>query len=163
MPQFDPSTFSSQIFWLIISFFVLYWVVARFAIPRIGDILEQRARVVQDDLDRAESLKTEAEQALADYEAAMAEAHGQARALMFKVSQEAKVAAEERNKAIGAELTEQISSAEQRIAAARDDAMTSLSSIAAEAAQDAAARIAGIDVYKGDADAAVGTAMKGSN
>ena len=72
MPQFDPSTFSSQIFWLIISFFVLYWVVARFAIPRIGGILEQRARVVQDDLDRAESLKTEAEQALADYEAAMA-------------------------------------------------------------------------------------------
>ena len=162
MPQFDPSTFSSQIFWLIISFFVLYWVVARFAIPRIGDILEQRARVVQDDLDRAESLKTEAEQALAGYEAAMAEAHGQARALMFKVSQEAKAAAEERNRAIGAELTEQISAAEQRIAAARDDAMTSLSSIAAEAAQDAAARIAGIDVSKGDADAAVGTAMKGS-
>ena len=162
MPQFDPSTFSSQIFWLIISFFVLYWVVARFAIPRIGGILEQRARVVQDDLDRAESLKTEAEQALADYEAAMAEAHGQARALMFKVSQEAKAAAEERNRAIGAELTEQISSAEQRIAAARDDAMASLSSIAADAAQDAAARIAGIDVSKGDADAAVGTAMKGS-
>jgi len=92
----------------------------------------------------------------------MAEAHGQARALMFKVSQEAKAAAEERNRAIGAELTKQISAAEQRIAAARDDAMASLSSIAADAAQDAAARIAGIDVSKGDADAAVGTAMKGS-
>ncbi len=162
MPQFDPSTFSSQIFWLIISFIGLYLIVARFAIPRIGDILEQRARVVQDDLDRAESLKAEAEQALANYEAAMAEARGQARALMYKVQQEAKAAAEARNKAIGEELTAQIGEAERRIAAARDAAMFSLSSIAAEAAQDAAARIAGIDVSKGDADSAVGAAMKES-
>lgn len=162
MPQFDPSTFASQIFWLFISFVVLYWVVARFAIPRIGDILEQRARVVQDDLDRAESLKSEAEQALADYEAAMAEAHGQARTLTLQVQQEAKAEAEERNRAIGEELTAQIAEAEQRIAQARDDAMASLSSIAAEAAQEAASRIAGLDVSKADADSAVGTAMKGS-
>ena len=60
MPQFDPSTFSSQLFWLLICFLVLYWIVAKFAVPRIGDILEQRGRVVQDDLDRAESLKGEA-------------------------------------------------------------------------------------------------------
>lgn len=162
MPQFDPSTFPSQIFWLIVSFLILYWVIARFAIPRIGDILEQRARVVQDDLDRAESLKTEAEQAMADYEAAMAGAHEQARALMFKVQEEAKAAAEERNKEIGAELTAQIAEAEQRIAAARDEAMTGLASIAAEAAQEAAARIAGLDVAKDMADSAVSSAMKGS-
>ncbi|MBT7451768.1 MAG: F0F1 ATP synthase subunit B', partial [Rhodospirillaceae bacterium] len=44
MPQFDPSTFSSQLFWLLICFVVLYWVISKFAIPRIGDILEQRER-----------------------------------------------------------------------------------------------------------------------
>ena len=57
MPQFDPSTFSSHLFWLVISFVALYWVVSKFAIPRIADILEQRERVVQDDLDRAERSK----------------------------------------------------------------------------------------------------------
>ena len=162
MPQFDPSSFPSQLFWLIVSFVTLYWVVSRFAIPRIGDILEQRERVVQDDLDRAETLKADAEKALADYEAAMADAREQARALMSKVTDEAKATAEARNKEVGAELTAQIAEAEGRIAAARDEAMTGLTSIAAEAAQDAAARLAGLDVATGDAESAVNAAMKGS-
>lgn len=162
MPQFDPSTFSSQLFWLVICFVGLYWIISKFAIPRIGDILEQRERVVQDDLDRAESLKGEAEQALANYEAAMADAREQARTLMNKVTSDAKAAAESRNKEIGAELTAQISDAEQRIAAARDEAMSSLTSIAADAAKDAASRLAGLDVNSGDAEAAVSAAMKGN-
>lgn len=162
MPQFDPTTFPSQLFWLVISFVVLYWVVARFAIPRIGDILEQRERVVQDDLDRAESLRAEAEQALADYEAAMASARDQARGLMLEVTNAAKDAAEARNQEIGAEVTAQIAEAEQRIATARDEALASLTTIAADAAKDAASRLAGLDVSSGDAEAAVGEAMKGN-
>ena len=162
MPQFDPTSFPSQLFWLFVSFIILYWVVARFAIPRIGGILEQRERVVQDDLDRAETLKADAEKALADYEAAMADAREQARALMHKVAQEAKTAAEARNKDVGAELTAQITEAESRIAAARDEAMAGLAVIAAEAAQEAAARLARLDVAKADAESAVNDAMKGS-
>jgi F-type H+-transporting ATPase subunit b len=118
--------------------------------------------VVQDDLDRAESLKGEAEQTLADYEAAMADAREQARTLMFKVTSDAKAAAESRNRDIGEELTAQIADAEQRIASARDEAMASLTSIAADAAKDAASRLAGLEVNSGDAEAAVSAAMKGS-
>ncbi|MEQ8734536.1 MAG: F0F1 ATP synthase subunit B' [Rhodospirillaceae bacterium] len=162
MPQFDPSTFSSQLFWLVISFVALYWVVSKFAIPRIADILEQRERVVQDDLDRAESLKTEAEQALADYQAAMADAREQARSMMFAVTSEAKAEAEARNKVIGAKVTAQIAEAEKRIATARDEALASLTTIAADAAQDAARRLAGLEVSNNDAEAAVSAAMKGN-
>ncbi len=160
MPQFDPSSYPSQLFWLVVSFLVLYWIVAKFAIPRIGDILEQRERVVQDDLDRAESLKAEAEQALADYEAAMASARDQAREQMLAVTNAAKAEAEARNKEIGAEVTAQIAEAEARIKSARDDAMASLTSIAAEAAKDAASLLAGLDVAGSDAEAAVESAMK---
>lgn len=162
MPQFDPTTFPSQLFWLVVTFLALYWVVARFAIPRIGDIMEQRERVVQDDLDRAESLRAEAEKALADYEAAMADARDQARTMMMDVTNAAKAEAEARNRDVGAEVTAQITEAEQRIAAARDEAMAGLTSIAAEAAQDAASRLAGLEVSSGDAEAAVTAAMKGT-
>lgn len=159
MPQFDPSTFSSQLFWLVICFVGLYWIVSKFAVPRIGDILEQRERLVQDDLDRAESLKGEAQQALENYEAAMADAREQARTLINKVTSDSKIAAESLNKKLGAELADQISDAEQRIAAARDEAMSNLASIAADAATDAASRLAGLDVSSDDAKAAVGAAM----
>ena len=163
MPQFDPSTFASQIFWLFISFSVLYWIVSHFAIPRFRNILEQRASGIQDDLDRAESLRAEAEHTLENYETAMAEAHNQARMLTLKVQQESKTEAAELNRTLGVELNAQILEAEQRIAEARDDAMKNLASIAAEAAQETVARIAGLDVSKNDADVAVNAAMEGSD
>jgi len=56
MPQFDPSTYASQLFWLAVMFVALYWIVSKIAVPRIGEVLEQRARVIQDDLDRATQL-----------------------------------------------------------------------------------------------------------
>jgi len=163
MPQFDPTTFVSQIFWLFISFTILYLVVAHFAIPRFRNILEQRARGIQADLDRAESLKSEAENTLENYEAAMVAAHNQARTLILKVQQEAKTEAAETNRVLAVELNAQILEAEQRIAKARDDAMKSLSTIAAEAAQEAVERIAGLDVSKNDADVAVNSAIEGSD
>ena len=55
MPQFDPSTFASQIFWLVIVFGALFWFMTKKAIPRMTQILETRAERIQGDLDRAGS------------------------------------------------------------------------------------------------------------
>ena len=75
MPQFDPSTFSrpGQLFWLVVSFAVLYWLVVKVAVPRVGGVLDQRARVIQEDIDRATALKADADAAAAAYEKAMAD------------------------------------------------------------------------------------------
>ena len=45
MPQFDPTTFASQLFWLAVTFVLLFIVVSQFAIPRLGEVLEQRLRL----------------------------------------------------------------------------------------------------------------------
>ena len=42
LPQLDLATYSSQVFWLIISFVVLYFLVAKLAMPRIAEVLEER-------------------------------------------------------------------------------------------------------------------------
>lgn len=60
MPQFDPTYFASQVFWLIVTFGILYLLMAKIALPRIGDILEVRQDRIAADLDRAEQLKREA-------------------------------------------------------------------------------------------------------
>ena len=46
MPQFDPSVFSPQLFWLVVTFIALYWLVSKVAVPRVGEVLDQRARVM---------------------------------------------------------------------------------------------------------------------
>ena len=156
MPQLDPSTFGTQLFWLGICFVALYLVMAFVVLPRISGTLQARASQLDDDLAEAEALREKAETALAAYEEALAEARS--RALTLAQDMRAEVQAEtERQKAeLDATLAEQAQAAEAAMAKARNDAMDGLT--------DAAAAIVGdvmdaIGTVKAD-DAAVAKAVK---
>lgn len=162
MPQFDPTSFASQVFWLAVTFIVLYWVVAKLAVPRIGEVLDQRARVIQEDLDRALALKAETDAAVAAYERAMAAAREQAGDHMRAVTNEAKATADARTAELSTLVAKQVADAEARILKAKDDALASLKGIAAETAKDVVAKLAGLSPAQGDVELAVATALKES-
>ena len=56
MPQLDFSTFSNQIFWLVVTLVVIYFILSRIALPRIGEALADRARTISNDLAEADEL-----------------------------------------------------------------------------------------------------------
>ena len=160
MPQFDPSTFASQIFWLAIAFFVLYLIVSRYAIPRLGEVMEQREKMVQDDLERAEQLKAETEEAIKVYEKALADARTQAMGLLRETQDDISRINEARNKEVSARIAQQIKDGEERIGQARDAALAEVRTIASEAAQAVAGKLAGLDLDAAAADGAVDAVMK---
>ena len=160
MPQFDPATFASQIFWLVVSFLALYWVIAKFAIPRVGEILEQRARLIQDDLDRAAALKADTDAAIATYEKAMANARGQARDTLLVAANAMKKIADDKTAAVNAEVAKQIADAEARIAKAKSEAMESIRTIASETAREAVSKLSGMALDATKIDGAVMAAFK---
>ncbi|MBL6761228.1 MAG: F0F1 ATP synthase subunit B' [PS1 clade bacterium] len=136
MPQLDPSTFGSQLFWLLVCFGALYLVLSFIVIPRISRTLETRAETMESDLAEAEKLRGQAEAALAAYEEALAEARS--RALVLAQEMRAEVQAEtDRQKAeLDAQLAEQAAGADKILAAARDAAMADLKTAAAELVGD---------------------------
>lgn len=154
MPQFDLSRFPSQIFWLGVTFLVLYLVMSRIALPRIGEVLEARANRIGGDLDRASALKAEADQIKAAYEKALGESR--AKAQEVGRSTEAALARDSaaRQAELGNELAGRIRDAEGRIAAAKASAMGNLAGVAAEVASFAVQRVAGIGISPSDADQA---------
>ncbi len=60
LPQFDPSSFPGQIFWLAVTFGFLYWMMASVILPRIGGVIEERRDRRADDHDQAAEFKHEA-------------------------------------------------------------------------------------------------------
>ena len=160
MPQFDFTSFPSQIFWLVVSFIALYLVVSRIAVPRIAEVLEQRHRLVQDDIDRAAALKAETDAAIASYEQAMAEARAQAQDHVRSITADVKAIADKKTAEVVAAVTEQITSAEARIAKARSDALDGMKQLAADSARDVVAKLAAITPEAGKVDAAVASALK---
>src|SRR5512134_2245309 len=123
MPQFNPEFYPSQIFWLAISFGLLYWILSRVALPRIGEVIEERRDRIQRDLDTAERLKADTEKALADYEKALADARGNANAMAREMR--AKLSAEVDNERgrVESQIAAKIGEAEKRIAATKEKAL----------------------------------------
>jgi len=72
MPQLDPAFMPNLIFWLVVTMVVLYVILDRVAIPRIGGTIEDRHEVISNDLEAAADLNRKAEEAEATYHKALA-------------------------------------------------------------------------------------------
>jgi F-type H+-transporting ATPase subunit b len=155
MPQFDPSTFLPQLFWLVVSFGVLFMIMWRYALPRLSGILEARQERIDSDLEKAASIKREADLVLAEYEKALAQARDEATAAIRQASEEMSAESATRHEAFGQELAEQTRAAEDRIAAARDEALANIKTVAAETARAATAKLIGVEPSSDHAQEAV--------
>lgn len=162
MPQFDPSTFASQIFWLAVTFVALYVLMARVALPRIAEVLEERSERIADDLERAESLKKEADAVVEQYEAALAKARTEAGAVIAQATQEIAELTSKRQSAFAADLAKQTDAAEARIAKAKDEAKAQVRSIAIDAAGDITAKLTGIAPSEDQVARSVDQELKGA-
>jgi len=160
MPQFDPATFAPQLVWLVITFVALYILMTVVALPKIGAVLDERQRKIDDNLDKAAVLRAEAEAAIAAYDKALAESRAHAHSLVKDAADRITQQAEERNRELGARLGEQIKAGEARIAAARDAALAGVRDVAIDVAGAALARLLGGVTDQGRLDTAIATALK---
>jgi len=144
LPQLDASTFPSQLFWLAVTFAVLYFYFSRKALPEISGVIENRRERIQSDLDTAEKLRQDAERAQAEYEALLTGARTEATALLAKAVSTVKEKAESNMAALRERSTEQIAVLETRLAADKKKAMAEMDTIVAEVASQAAEKIVGI-------------------
>ncbi|HEY0833465.1 MAG TPA: ATPase [Azospirillum sp.] len=160
LPQLNPATFPTQIFWLALSFVALYWLLSKRALPVVAEVLEARQKTISDDLNKAAALKEEAEAAMAQVETALTDARAQAQAVIAQAVAEIEAANQARQSQVGADIAERLRQAEARIQSAKDEAVTNVRAAAADIARDVAAKLAGIDIDAAQAEAAVAAAIE---
>jgi len=143
MPQLDPHSYASQLFWLAI-FFVLVLVFLRFiGLPRVTAIIDERAKKIGGDIASAELLRTQAAEAEKTYDTTMAAAHGRARQLLAETHEQNAAALAEQTKEATAAADLQVSQAVKRIEADRTEALHSIRDVALGLAADITAKLAG--------------------
>lgn len=142
-PPFNPSTFSSQLIWLALTFGLLYVLLKRIALPRVGDVIEERRDRIVRDLDAAERLKGETDKALAGYEQALADAKGKAGGIAKEA--QAKLASEIESERAGVEKTiaAKVADAEKRITDMKSKALAQVNQIATDTAGAIVAQLGG--------------------
>jgi F-type H+-transporting ATPase subunit b len=159
-PPFEAQHFPSQLFWLALTFILLYALMARIALPRIAGIFAERSRLIGDDLAAANRFKEQSEAANAAYQKSLADARARAQAIAKETHDQQAAAAAANNKLLEAQLNEKLAAAEQSIASTRTAAMGNVSSIAAETASAIVERLIGSAPSQGDVAAAVADVSK---
>ena len=160
-PPFDPATFGSTLFWLLLTFLTLYWLMSRVALPRVGGIIEHRNATIETDLEKAALMQKKAEDAGAAYTAALAKAKANAATIGQQAKDAASAAAADRRKSVEADVAAKIAAAEEQIATMKASAMTNVSSIATEAASAIVEHLTGTAPSGGDVQKAVSETLAG--
>jgi F-type H+-transporting ATPase subunit b len=142
-PPFQAEHFPSQLVWLTISFVLLYVLMSKIALPRIGAIMAERSKLIGDDLAAAERLKEQSNAAHAAYEKSLADARSRAQSLASSTRDKQAAEAAAAQKRLEAQLHERLTAAEQSITTTRTAAMGNVRSIAAETASAIVERLIG--------------------
>jgi F-type H+-transporting ATPase subunit b len=160
-PPFQKETFASQLVSFAIAFALLYFIVSKFALPRVGGIIANREGVIENDLAQAQKLKDESDEALKAYETELASARARAQAIGSETRDKLNAQAESDRKALEANLAAKLADAEKTIAATRTTAMGNVRSIASDAAAAIVQRLTGVAPDSKTVDSAVEASLKG--
>jgi len=159
MPQLELHDFAPQLIWLVISFVTLYLIMARVALPRIANVLEERRDRIASDLDKAEQLKQKSDEAIAAYEQSLAEARNNAHAIAQKTRDTLSAEVDAEKSQVEKQIAEKTSKAEARIAKAKASALTHVNEVAADTAEAIVTQLIGGKLTKKELNQAVSKAL----
>ncbi|WP_293577059.1 F0F1 ATP synthase subunit B' [Phaeobacter sp.] len=160
MPQLDFSTYANQVFWLVVTLVVIYFILSRIALPRIAAVLAERQGTITNDLAAAEDLKSKAIEAEAAYNQALADARVEAQRIAAEARAEIQADLDDAIAKADAQIAAKAAESEATIAEIKAGAMESIEAVAVETATEIVSAFGGKSDDKAIADA-VAERMKG--
>lgn len=161
MPQLDPTSYPSQIFWLTVTFTVLYIFMDKAIIPRIRDVLEKRQTQIEHDINTAEKAKNDAEKARLSYESDLAEARVNGNKMIADAQSSIDHMIAEQKAKLDEKLAKQLEKSEKQITAQTDKAKAEIEPLAKDLAGLIAESLSGSKPSAKALGAAVKAEMKG--
>ena len=134
MPQLCGEWFGNQIFWLVVTLIVIFFILSRIALPRIAAVLAERQGTITNDLAAAEDLKAKAVEAEDAYNKALADARAEAQNIVAATKAEIKAELDEATAKADAEISAKAAEGEKAIAEIRAHALESVKDVAKDAA-----------------------------
>jgi F-type H+-transporting ATPase subunit b len=161
MPQLDfgNQLTISQVVWGAIIFALLYVLLARVGLPKVGEVLTERARHIGADLEAAQAAKARADGAAKEVIEATARARSEAQTAINAALDAAKQESTARIAALNERLEKQLQDAETQIGTARSAALRALREVATDTAASVIGRLTGAPPDQARLDGAIGAEL----
>ncbi|MBF0359045.1 MAG: F0F1 ATP synthase subunit B [Magnetococcales bacterium] len=159
MPQFEPSMFEHQIFWSVISFLILLYLLNKHVMPAIKELLDVRAKKIEDDLASAQKARREAEKIQADLNNKLISSHKVASDVCEQARVEASLLRERAVEELSLELEKKKKAAVEDIEIAKKKALAEVQAVVVDVAVMATEKLIAKNVTKESASAMVDEAL----
>ena len=155
MPQLNPEFWLSQIFWLTITFGLLYIILAKFILPKISGNLEMRKAQILDNIETAEKQRIESENKIKEYEKLILECKNDAKELLSEAREKVNKDINKKNEEIEQEISQEIGKAEQEINELMRSAPEKINKIAIDTSNELIKNLVGAEINQSSLSAIV--------
>ena len=115
MPQLNPEFWISQIFWLTLTFGILYLVLSKYILPKISDNLESRKSQILENIEAADKQRESSEAKLKEYEEIVSKSKLEAKSIFNQAREKALKDINAKKEVLDKQIDEEIAKAEEEI------------------------------------------------
>ena len=155
MPQLNPEFWISQIFWLTLTFGILYIVLSKLILPKISANLESRKSLIQENIEAAELQRKDSETKLKDYENIVSKSKIEASNILNEARKKALKDISSKREILDKQIDDEIKKAEQEIDTLKKSAPAKINKIAIETSSELIKKIIGTEINNSSISAIV--------
>ena len=155
MPQLNPEFWISQIFWLTLTFGILYIVLSKLILPKISDNLESRKSQILENIEAAEKQRQNSEEKLKEYEEIVSKSKMEAKNIFNQAREKALKDISAKKDVLDKQIDDEIGKAEQEIKELQKGAADKINKIAIETSSKLIQKLIGAEVNNSSISAIV--------
>ncbi|RPG99248.1 MAG: F0F1 ATP synthase subunit B [Candidatus Pelagibacter sp. TMED118] len=155
MPQLNPEFWISQIFWLVITFGILFFILSKFVLPNISENLENRKSQILSNIEEAENQRNNSEKKLKEYDEIVVSSRNQAKIVINEAKAKILNDINLKKEALDKEISSEINLVETEIQDLKRKSPEKINQIAVDTASDLLKQLIGADVNKSNISAIV--------
>jgi len=155
MPQLDPEFWISQIFWLVLTFGVLYIVLSKLILPKISANLELRKSQIQENIEAAEKQRENSEAKLKEFDGIILKSKIEAKNIFKDAREKVIKNINSKKEILDKQIDDEIINAEEEIEKLKNNAAKKINNIAVETSSSLLKMLIGTEVNNSSISAIV--------
>ena len=155
MPQLNPEFWISQIFWLTLTFGILYVVLSKLILPKISANLELRKSQIQENIEAAEKQRESSENKLKEYDEIELKNKLEAKNIFKNAREKVIKDISSKKEVLDKQIDEEIKKAEQEIELLKKSAPEKINRIAIDTSSELVKKLIGAEVNNSSISAIV--------
>jgi F-type H+-transporting ATPase subunit b len=163
MPQLNPEFWFSQIFWLIITFGIMFILLSKLVLPKISENLESRKAEILENIEAAEKQREESDNKLKEYEKLILNSKNEAKDFFNKAREEILKDIDKKRENLEKEINEEINKVEKEILDLKNKSPEKIRKIAIDASSDIVKQLIGVEVNNSSISAIVEDVSRKTN